>query len=77
MTYHIFEMNDSHNTRYNKPWDKGTFRVFHNDDRQCWSISTPFDSYRSNCYYYWSKCGGEFFDGSVWRPLSEYKRELK
>lgn len=72
MTYFTHEMNGEKN-QWSVPWPAGTFRVFFNDYRQYWGISNPFDRYRGNCFMYWPKIGGEFFDGRKWRPMTEYQ----
>lgn len=71
MTYHVYEMNNKE-TRYGRPWSKGTFRVYHNDDRQCWSVTEPGDKYYSTAFGSWYNHGGEFFDGEKWCSMTEY-----
>lgn len=73
MTYTARQMRDDVNHN-NVPWTAGTFRIFHKDGRQYWSVSDHNDRInRGTAYCCWLE-DGEFFDGLQWRPLTEYKQ---
>ena len=74
-TRNTTQMNDAVDN-YGEPWKRGTLRVFHDDDRQCWSVcQVGCDNY-GTALTSWRYYGGQFFDGEQWKPISEWTRTV-
>lgn len=73
-TYHARSMDDS-KTAWGHPWEKATLRIFHNDERQLWSVCPPHCSNYGTALISWFK-EGQFFDGTAWRPIPEWTAEV-
>ena len=68
MTYHVKTCNYRHD-RFGRPWSEKTLRIFHNDDRDCWSITEPSDKMYGTSWLSWYNHGGEVFTEGLWIKL--------
>lgn len=68
MTYSTKQMADD-TDRYGLPWSEGTLRVFHDGDRQRWSVTLKGDPMYSTSWMSWYDHGGEIFHGGKWIKL--------
>lgn len=74
MSYHTWKMDDAVD-HYRTPWARGTLRVFHTDERKCWSITTLHDLNYGNAANGWHATG-EFYDGEKWIPIAGNRQAI-
>lgn len=69
MTYSSRTMDDNVSGYSGRPWLEGTLRIFHDDDRQRWSVTLKGDPMYGTSWISWYDHGGEIFHEGRWIKL--------